>query len=141
MAKQMVVAHATKYTQSNLSSGGLGRHIDRKHVPDNADPNRQDQNFELVDFQDKDIREKIEQRIEEGYTGKRAVRKDAVRSVGVIFSGSHDHMKRIERLGFIQEWAKDTFEFASERWGKENIVRATVHMDEKSHTCTCILCH
>lgn len=131
MAKQHVVAHATKYTASNFSSGGLERHIDRKHIPENARAEDQDKNFHLVS-QDKGIREKIEERLAEGYTGKRAIRKDAVRSVGVIFSGSHEQMKKIEKAGLIEAWAKDTYQFAADRWGKENIVRATVHMDEKT---------
>jgi hypothetical protein len=39
-------------------------------------------------------------------------------------------MKKIEKAGMIDEWAKNTLDFAAERWGKENIIRATVHLDE-----------
>lgn len=131
MGKQMVVAHVSKYTDSNFSSGGLGRHIDRKHVPENARIEDQGHNFELIKSS-QSMKKDIAQRIEQGYKGTKAIRKDAVKSCGVIFSGSHEQMKKIESADLIGEWAKDTYKFACEKWGKENIVRASVHMDEKT---------
>ena len=131
MSRQFTVAHVSKYTASNFSSGGLGRHIDREHVPENARIEDQGQNFELVTSSEK-MGKDIELRLSEGYKGKTAIRKDAVRSCGVIFSGSHEQMKEIESTGLIDEWAKDSYDFACDTWGKENIIRATVHLDEKT---------
>lgn len=132
MAKQMVVAHVTKYNSSSTSSGALGRHIDRKHVPDNARKEDQDKNFSLVTSPTGSLKKDIDQRITEGYKKTKKIRESAVRSCGVIFSGSHEQMKKIEKADMIDEWAKDTYDFACDRWGKENVVRATVHMDEKT---------
>lgn len=125
----MVVAHVTKYNSSNFSSGGLSRHIDRKHIPENAELKKQDLNFEIVSSSNS-MKKDIDNRIKEGYQGKKKIRANAVLSCGVMFSGSHDQMKKIEKAGMIEEWAKDTFEFACEKWGEKNIVRATVHLDE-----------
>ncbi len=131
MANQ-VVAHVTKYSEGSLSSGGLGRHIDREHVPKNADPGRQEENFQVIEPKAK-LKDSIDQRIKEGYKGKTAIRKDAIRSVGVIFSGSHDQMMKIkDDPELMKKWSIDTYKFAADRWGKDNIVRATVHMDEKT---------
>lgn len=127
----MVVAHVSKYSGSNFSSGALGRHIDREHIPENARAEDQAQNFELVPSS-QSLKEDIEKRIEQGYKGNKAIRKDAVKSCGVIFSGSNEQMKKIESADLIGDWAKDTYGFACDRWGKENIVRASVHMDEKT---------
>lgn len=132
MGKQFVVAHVTKYKGSDFSSGALGRHIDREHVPDNARAEDQALNFEAVDRPNMKMSAAIDKRISEGYKGSTAIRKDAVTSCGVIFSGSTEQMKKIERAGLMTDWARDTVKFASERWGAENIVRATVHLDEEA---------
>lgn len=131
MTKQMVVAHVSKYTGGNFSSGALGRHIDREHIPKNARAEDQERNFELVESSSS-LKEDIDKRVNQGYKGKKAIRKDAVKSCGVIFSGSHEQMKKIESADLIGHWAKDTYNFACDRWGKENIIRASVHMDEKT---------
>ena len=130
MSDNFVVAHVTKYKASSFSSGTLSDHIDRKHVPQNARPEAQNKNFEFRPSPESNMFQDIQDRIEEGYKGKRAVRKDAVVSVGVIFSGSHDGMKRIEEAGLIEDWARKTYKYACKEWGEENIVRATVHLDE-----------
>lgn len=127
----MVVAHVTKYKSNSTSSGALGRHIDREHIPENAEAKDQDKNFCLV-TPGGSLKDDIQNRINEGYKGKKKLREDAIRAVGVIFSGSNEQMKKIEKADLIDEWAKDTYDFACERWGKENIIRATVHMDEKT---------
>lgn len=130
MGKQFAVCHVTKYKASSFSSGGLGRHIDREITPDNVDETKSHLNFEIVESE-LSMKKQIEKRLSEGYKGKKEIRKDAVIDCGVIFSGSTEQMKKIESIPFgIETWAADTFEFAKQTFGEENIVRATVHMDE-----------
>ena len=122
------VCHVTKYSGSN---NALGRHIDRDCEPENVENNLTKNNFDLVK-PGGTLNQDINSRIEQAYTGKRAIRSDAVKSVGVILSGSHEQMKKIESEGELKKWAFESFQHIAERFGAENIVRATVHMDEKT---------
>ena len=133
MSNNFVVCHFAKFNKSNLSSGAMGRHIDRECEPPNADKERTHLNFELAKATPgQNLRKSIESRINDGYRGKKAIRDNAVCSVGVILSGSNEQMKKIEQEGNIKLWALDSYKFIAEEFGEENIVRATVHMDEKT---------
>lgn len=72
----------------------------------------------------------IDERIQKGYTGKKAVRKDAVRLCEALFTASGDFFDQ------HPEKTKDFFSvcvaFAANRFGAENIIAATVHMDEET---------
>lgn len=71
--------------------------------------------------------------------------------VGIIFSGDHDVLKRLafgeQKLNTsdpnadhskvvlqkgIYDWALDTYRFACEKWGEENVIGFDVHCDETS---------
>lgn len=77
---------------------------------------------------DKSYNALIDERIKAGYTGKRAVRKDAVRCCEVLFTASGDFFDQHpdRREGFFMECVV----FAAKRFGAANIIAATVHMDE-----------
>jgi len=126
-----VVCHATKYTSSNINSGAMSRHIDRECNPENAISENSHLNFELCEKSGK-LQKLVNDRIEEGYKGKKKIRDNAVRDVGVILSGSHEVMKEIEKKGLIKQWAYDSYKFFANEIGEENIVKATVHLDEKT---------
>ena len=72
-------------------------------------------------------------------------------TVGIIFSGDHDVLNRLafgeQRLNTsdpnvdhskvvlqkgIYDWALDTYRFACEKWGEENVIGFDVHCDETS---------
>ena len=124
------VIHVTKLAGSG--GGGIGAHIDRKHTPKNADPERAEQNRELIPPRSSSMKKDIDARIQEGYTSTRKIRADAVRAVGVILSGSHEQMKKIQASGRLDEWCQANLKFAQAKFGKENLVRCTLHMDEKT---------
>ncbi len=128
MPKSFAVLHVTKISGSG--AGGIGAHISRNHTPANADPERAHLNQELVKPRSSSLKKDIDQRIQEGYTSDRKIRKDAVRAVGVILSGSPDQMKKIEKDGRLDEWCQANKKFIQERFGKDNVLRCTLHMDE-----------
>lgn len=130
MPKSFAVLHVKKISGSG--AGGIGAHISRKHTPANADPERAHLNQELVKPRSSSLKKDIDQRIQEGYTSDRKIRKDAVRAVGVILSGSPDQMKKIEKEGRLDEWCQANLKFVQERFGKDNVLRCTLHMDEKT---------
>jgi len=114
------------------SSGGLGNHIDRKKIPENAVAEMTENNLELCETKGS-LQEDIDQRIKEGYHGKKAIRKDAVKALSMILSGSHEQMKEIEsnQLSLMQ-WAQDNYQYLEKTFGKDNLVRCTLHLDEKT---------
>jgi len=75
--------------------------------------------------------------------------------VNIIFGGSREQMHRlafgdqkvdlthgadnslVTRCSDIEEWAKDIYGFACDKWGEENIVGFYVHLDEKNPHIHC----
>ena len=85
------------------------------------------------------LSEAINDRIKEGYNGKRKIRTDAVRYLTTIFSGSHEKMIEITKdPEMFDLWQKANVKFAKEEFGASNIVRFTVHMDEKTPHIHCV---
>lgn len=131
------VLHTTK---GGKSSGGLGNHIDRvegmEHTYQHADPNRKHLNhsFPVAGGREKmKLSEAIADRIEEGYKAKRKLRSDAVKFTTHILTGSHEKMKEIfEDKKKAEEWIKANYDFISKEFGKENIIRFNLHLDEKT---------
>ena len=97
---QYAVYHMEK---GNVSSGGIGNHIDRKkgaeHTYQHADKSKMhlNQNFTLNKYCSMPLNKAIDERIKEGYKGSKAIRKDAVKYTTHILTGSHEKMKEIER--------------------------------------------
>jgi hypothetical protein len=145
---KFAVAHIAK---GSKQSGQLGQHIDRNHEVPNADPERSKENrfavrkgdqIRLVDQAEfRKLRDSgqvpgmskaVQQRIDEGHNGQRAIRKDAVTQLNVMLSGSHDQMKEIERKGQLGKWMQENYKFLSKEFGGKNVVRFAVHMDERT---------
>ena len=73
------------------------------------------------------------------YNIQRKIRSDAVKALGVIMTGSHQRMKEIEQDSTLfKEWKKANYEFACYEFGKDNIVRMTLHLDEKTPHFHCV---
>jgi len=132
---QYAVIHADKKT----TTGKLGNHIDRN--PDNAhsyrtaDPNRLhlNQDFTPDKFRKLSLEESIKLRIAEGRKDTSTIRKDAVRAVTWILSGSHEKMTEIFRDPLrSKSWIDANRKFMATEFGEENIVRFTLHLDEKT---------
>lgn len=147
---RFAVIHIKKGTAGK--AGGLGSHIDRsKHVP-NVNPELSQYNARIdiglsnsqmalwtKDKNTDSLQTRINNRIKEGYTGKTAIRKDAVTHLNVVMSGSHEDMIRITNDKKMVECANDNFKFACDRFGKENIVEFAIHVDERTPHIHCIV--
>ena len=136
------VYHAEK---GAVSPGGIGKHIDREpgaeHTYQHSDPERRDlnQNILLNEHCKKALHTAISDRISEGYSAKnkagelKAIRKDAVKYTTHILTGSHEQMKKIEADPNIRKaWIDKNLEFIKNEYGEKNIVRFSVHRDEKT---------
>ena len=123
-----MVCHMDKYKQADL--GGLGNHIDRTKIPKNAIAERVKDNLELVKVTGT-LKSMVQKRIEFGYTGKRKLRDNAVRCCGFILSGSPEIMKQMSKKELLT-WSAKNYKFFANRYGVENIVRCSLHLDEET---------
>ena len=133
--RQFSVLHMQKYKEL----GGIGAHLDRTYIQHNVDGKKKELNEELSGLGDLALEQAIETRIAEGYTLSKSIRKDAVKAVGVLLTGSHERMKEIEKdEELFREWQRSNYRFACQEFGKENIIRFVVHRDEKTPHIHCV---
>lgn len=147
MATNIQVIHIEK--RVSIPSG-LNRHITRQQfvtegetrkvevwVPDNANPKKTKGNIELISRETKNedgisyemtLQQAVDKRIREAGIRPRI---GQVTSLEMIFSGSHDRMIAMSRKE-LKKWANDTVKWAKETWGEENVVSASLHVDEKT---------
>lgn len=108
-------------------------HIERKIIPKNADPARTHLNRVLVEYPDgvhgRD--EAIAHRLNTAGI-RRKITHDQVRVVRVVLSGTHEDMMNIQEKGKLDEWCNDSIQWLQATFGKDNVVAAHLHMDEKT---------
>ena len=125
-----VVLHMEK---AHGSDSGTTAHIERSIIPKNADPTRTHLNRKLIEYPEgvKDRSAAIQRRLEEaGLTRK--IGSNQVRAIRINVSATPEDMERIEREGRLDEWCADNLKFFADTFGKENIVAAHLHRDEKT---------
>lgn len=119
--------------KSGVNTTGIQKHVQRE----NKNYNNQDIDFEkthlnydLINKENINYRKKIEEKIEENYNGKRKIRKDAVKHIDGIIT-SDDKFFENKSHEEINNFFENTKEFLEKEYGKENLLYATVHFDEK----------
>lgn len=138
-----VVLHFEKHGKP--TGGSLGNHIDRiegkEYSYRHADKSLRHLNvdYSVNELTDMDYNEAILHRVEQGYTKSKKIRESAIYSVNVMLSASHDKMKEIEKdPALFKKWVEENYAFCEENFGKENIVRFTLHRDEKTPHIHCV---
>ena len=138
---------AVYHTQKGRGPGaGLGHHIDRtpgmEFAYEHSDPTKRDMNVKLPCYADRQLLslpEAIEDRIKEGYHGKKELRSDAVKYLSHILTGSHDDMMKIfQDKDKIKTWVRENYKFMENEFGHENIIRFDLHLDEKTPHIHCV---
>ncbi|WP_162789918.1 MobV family relaxase [Cardinium endosymbiont of Sogatella furcifera] len=152
---QYAVLHITKYKET----GRIGTHLDRKNLTQNVahfksdidpamrellgphiDHTRTHLNEELSPLKNESLTKDIHSRIQSGYRGNKEIRKDAVKALGIILTGSHERMKAIEQdEKLFNDWKRANYGFACREFGSENIIRFTLHRDEKTPHIHCVV--
>ena len=122
-----------RFNKVKGASGGAGAylHNERKKEHSNTNP---DINFDLsrtnyshgIYDENKTYNQRCEERIQQGYTGKRAVRKDAVKMLEFLVAPSDNSLDLDTSKAFLN----DAYEWLCDRFGRENIIADTVHLDE-----------
>ena len=132
---QYSILHMTKYKEL----GGIGSHLDRKYAQHNIDSSKSHLNEDLSIWAHIELNTAIATHIEQEYQKSEAIRRDAVRAIGVVLTGSHEQMKKIEsNQKLFNQWKEDNYQFACQEFGKSNIVRFSVHRDEKTPHIHCV---
>jgi len=121
--------------KSGVNTTGIQKHVQRENKNYNnkdIDPEKTKLNYDLIHGQKKqNYKELIEKRIEEGYTGKRKIRSDAIRHVDGIITSDNKFFNQLDP-DQIKQFFQDSLEFLEEEYGKENMLYATVHLDEST---------
>lgn len=95
------------------------------------DKSKEHLNYDLLNSSKIDYNERIKKEIEERYKGTKKIRKDAVKLCSFMVTSNKaffDGLDPKEEKRFFEESLK----FLQERYGKENMVYAVVHKDEKT---------
>lgn len=133
--------YAVLHIQKGKGDGGaLGRHIDRiGKQKENINQEYSRMNLKvhhppgkyvatpLMRSERGSLAKKITQRIKEGKTDGKAVRKDAVKYLSLILSMSHG-----VEIPEFNKWVARNYVFLEKEFGKDNIVDFTLHMDERT---------
>ncbi|MED3090823.1 MobV family relaxase, partial [Bacillus toyonensis] len=130
---KFMVCHMQKFKMTDVK--GLQIHNQReKESHSNSDiiQERTEQNYDLIhDKRKVDYKKFIQNRIDNGVVSNRAIRKDAVVCCSFMISASPDYMNSLsqaEQRRFFEE----SVCFLKARYGEENFVYASVHVDEKT---------
>ena len=120
--------------KSNTNTTGLQKHIQRENKNyENIDINldKSHLNYDLVNENKQNFNELIDKKIEQNYTGKRKIRTDAVKHIDGLITSDNDFFNNqtSEDTKQFFEYAK---EFLEQEYGKDNLLYATVHMDEQT---------
>ena len=123
-----VVLHIEKAAGTDAAMSG---HVERRITP--VITTLTYLNEELVEFPKgvTNRTEAIQHRLDNAGL-ERKIGKNQVRALRVMLSGSPEDMKRIRLAGQLDAWAKDSCGWLQKTFGKENVVSAVLHLDEKT---------
>lgn len=130
--KSGVSLHFTKHRADTGVINGLQRHNERqepaKHGNDKIRVDESNKNIVLVGGDGSKLSDRVDKRIEEGYKGSRAIRKDAIRMVEVSVTPSGDMTEQPEKVQ--EQYLRDSYDWLCKKFGAENVVSAAIHKDE-----------
>lgn len=116
------------------ASGGFGAYIhnerERSHSNSNPDIDfeKSKDNYSIGMYDnDMTYNQRADARIQEGYTGKKAVRKDAVKMVEFLFTASGSNALPED---LFKNYLEDSYRWLGNHFGFENIIADDVHTDE-----------
>ena len=119
--------------KGSSNSKGIQKHNQRENKNyNNKDINHENtyKNYDLINENKIDYSEKIEDTIHANYSGKRAIRKDAIKHVDGLITSDNEFFNNLSEEE-TNQFFRDSLDFLEQEYGKENMLYATVHLDEK----------
>ncbi|HDC8895581.1 TPA: plasmid recombination protein [Staphylococcus aureus] len=118
--------------KGKTNTTGIQKHVQRENKNyENADVDltKSYMNYDLINSNSIDFNQKIDEKIEQNYNGKRKIRKDAIKHVdGIITSDNQFFSGKSDKD--IKRFFEDSKAFLCEEYGEDNLLYATVHLDE-----------
>lgn len=120
--------------KSGTNTTGIQKHVQREnnnYENEDIDHSKTYLNYDLVNANKQNFNNLIDEKIEQNYTGKRKIRTDAIKHIDGLITSDNDFFdnQTPEDTKQFFEYAK---EFLEQEYGKDNLLYATVHMDEKT---------
>ena len=118
--------------KSGVNTTGIQKHVQRENNNYSNEDIQQElthENYDLVNKEPINFNDEIEKKIEERYTVNRAIRKDAVKHIDGIVTTDKNYFDDLT-LEQTRDYFNDSLDFIKDEYGEENILYATVHMDE-----------
>jgi len=122
--------------KSGTNTTGIQKHVQRENnnyenEDEDIDHSKTYLNYDLVNANKQNFNNLIDEKIEQNYTGKRKIRTDAIKHIDGLITSDNDFFdnQTPEDTKQFFEYAK---EFLEQEYGKDNLLYATVHMDEKT---------
>ena len=119
--------------KDSSNSKGIQKHNQRENKNyNNKDINHENtyKNYDLINENKIDYSENIEATIHANYSGKRAIRKDAIKHVDGLITSDNEFFNKLNEEE-TNQFFRDSLDFLEQEYGKENMLYATVHLDEK----------
>ena len=119
--------------KGSSNSKGIQKHNQRENINyNNKDINHENtyKNYDLINENKIDYSSKIEDTIHANYSGKRAIRKDAIKHVDGLITSDNEFFNKLSEEE-TNQFFRDSLDFLEQEYGKENMLYATVHLDEK----------
>ena len=120
--------------KSGTNTTGIQKHVQREnnnYENEDIDHSKTYLNYDLVNANKQNFNNLIDEKIEQNYTGKRKIRTDAIKHIDGLITSDNDFFDNQ-----TPEDTKQFFEYAKafleQEYGKDNLLYATVHMDEKT---------
>lgn len=126
-----IALHFEKHRADGGNINGLQRHNERKPGGRHGNENIRDEDTDKNVFlyaDDRKLKQRIDDRLELGYTGKKKIRKDAIRLVEGTVQISGDILEQPDDVQ--EEFFSDAFDWLKHRYGEDNVVSAVIHKDE-----------
>lgn len=119
--------------KGSSNTKGIQRHNQRENENyNNKDINHAEtyKNYDLVNAQNIDYKQVIDETIDANYSGNRKIRKDAIKHVDGLITSDNEFFNNLSEEE-TNQFFRDSLEFLEQEYGKENMLYATVHLDEK----------
>ena len=120
--------------KSGTNTTGIQKHVQREnnnYENEDIDHSKTHLNYDLVNDSKQDFNRLINEKIERNYTGKRKIRTDAVKHIDGLITSDNDFFDN-QTSKDTKQFFEDAKTFLEQEYGKDNLLYATVHMDEKT---------
>ncbi|WP_440870363.1 MobV family relaxase [Staphylococcus shinii] len=120
--------------KSGTNTTGIQKHVQREnnnYENEDIDHSKTYLNYDLVNDDKQNFNKLIEEKIEQNYTGGRKIRTDAVKHIDGLITSDNDFFDN-QTPEDTKQFFESAKSFLEQEYGKDNLLYATVHMDEKT---------